>query len=367
MKTGMLKLKTEAPEDLWHLEKILEPGDIVTARTSRRKTIKRGSELVRGERVPITLSIELGKAVMETGQLRLRGKITSSPKHVKDMELASYHSITIQPYMEVKIKKAKWTRQQLDRLRKAGVKEPLLFICVLDREEAYFASLGGSGIEMRGMVRSSKVLGMEDNRSEYYAEISKVLEKESKAHNAVIVAGPGFEKENLFNYLKEKLPGIVSHVSIETANSMGRTGVQEVIKTSANRVLKQTRIAKETGLVEQLLAEIGREGRSHPSSHIRQASQGGHSAYGGQGQPARQDSRGGLVTYGQEHVRKAALAGAVQTLLISEESVPDNEGLMDAVEKMQGDVIIITSNHEAGERFLYLGGIAAFLRYRLGG
>jgi protein pelota len=329
MKTGILKLKTETPEDPWHLGKVLEKGDHVTAKTARRKTFKRGSEIVRGERIAITLTIELEHSVLEAGQLRLRGRIISGPK---DIELASYHSITIVPYMEVKVRKEKWRKDQLERLKRASVKEPLLFICVLDRDEADFASLKETGLDMLGSISARKILGREDDRTEYYAEIAKLLAEEAKTHNAIIVAGPGFEKENLLNYAKDKFPKLVKCISLENASHVGKSGIQEIIKTSANKVLKQTRVAKETELVEQLLEFIGKNG---------------------------------MVTYGKEQVRKAALAGAVDTMLVSEEMVPDNEGLMNAVEQMRGKVTIITSNHEAGERFLYLGGVAAFLRFKL--
>ena len=330
LRSGLVKLKTETPEDMWHLDKVLEPGDIVAAKTTRRKTIKRGNELIKGERVPITIGIELEKAAMESGRIRLRGKIVSGPK---DIEQASYHSLAIEPHMEVDVRKARWSREQLERLRRAGTKEPLLFICVLDREEADFASLRESGLDTRGTVRVGNSADRPDDRTGYYSEIARVLEKESGKHNAIIIAGPGFEKENLLNYIKEGFPDLVKGISLEAASHTGRAGIHEIIRKSVNKVLKQTRIARETELVERLLELMGRDG---------------------------------LVTYGTDEVRKAAMSGAVETLLISEDMVPENEGLMDAVEKMRGSVCIITGNHEAGERFLYLGGVAAFLRYRIG-
>ena len=328
MKTGVMKLRAETPEDVWHLGKILEAGDLVTAETTRRTTIKRGDEIIKGDRKPITITIALEKMAMESGRLRLRGLIAEGPD---DIEKASYHSLSIRPRMAVTVKKQKWRRDQLDRLAKAGTAEPSIFICVLDREEADFASLSGSGVEMSGSIASRKVLGREDDRSEYYANVAKAIAKEAGSHDSVIVAGPGFEKENLFNYIKEKLPELVKCISVENASHTGEPGIREVIKTSANMVMKGTRVAKETGLVERLLAEMGRDG---------------------------------LATYGVEQVRRAALAGAVDTLLVSEENVPGNEGLMDAVESMRGKVFIISSSHDAGERFLYLGGVAAFLRYK---
>ena len=50
----------------------------------------------------------------------------------------------------------------------------------------------------------------------------------------------------------------------------------------------------------------------------------------------------------------------------SEDKLEEYEPLMDQVEKQRGQVIIISTEHESGEEFLGLGGIAAFLRFRAG-
>ena len=65
-------------DDLWHLQQILEIGDKVTSKTERRITIKRGSEIVKGEREIITLTISVEKINLD-GQLRLTGKIVEGP------------------------------------------------------------------------------------------------------------------------------------------------------------------------------------------------------------------------------------------------------------------------------------------------
>jgi len=75
-----------------------------------------------------------------------------------------------------------------------------------------------------------------------------------------VLSGPGFEKDNLLKFIREKSPELARKVILEKTNSAGRRGVQEVIQTSASRLLKETRVAKETELVENLLMEAGREG-----------------------------------------------------------------------------------------------------------
>jgi protein pelota len=328
LRHGLVKVKLENPDDLWHLEKILEPGDLVTGRTLRRTTVKRGQEIGKGDRRPVTLTLSLEKIQRETGSLRLTGKITEGPE---DVQISSYHSIVAEPGLVLKIRKKAWKTQHLDRLKKAAIRQALIFVCVLDREEADFASVTDSGVQMRGSIRFRKVWG-EDDRTGYYAEVLKAIEQAEQDHQAVVVAGPGFEKENLLEFMDKKNPGLAAKVALEYASDTGSAGVQEVIKRSAFRILKQHRIAQETALVEKLLEEIGKDG---------------------------------LAVYGPKHTEQAAEMGAIETLLVSEEKVQESEHTMEAAEKHRGRVFIISGGHESGEKFLGLGGIAGFLRFRI--
>lgn len=329
-KEGIVKVRTETPDDLWHLEKVLEPGDLVTSRTLRKTTIKRGQEIEKGDRKPVTLTIGLEKKEFHksTHTLRLNGPIKSGPEDL--VQLGSYHSLSIDINTILTIQK-EWKTHQLDRLKKAKIKPSLLLICVLDREEADFAELKESGLEFLSSFSSVKHKD-KDTLEEYHKEIMDYLEGKQKDFQAIVLAGPGFERENILKYIKEKNPDLVKRIFLEHSNSTGRAGIQEVIKTSANRILKDTRIARETELVEKLLQEINKDG------------------------PA---------VYGKKETMKAVEYGAIETLLVSEENIPDFEETMDKVEKQGGNIRIISSDHESGEKFLNLGGIAGFLRFKI--
>jgi protein pelota len=324
----VLKLKVENLDDAWHLKKILETGDLLTGRTFRKTSVKSGGEVKEGDRKSMTLTIEVEKVEYRSDMhtLRVHGKITAGPD---DVQLSSYHTISIEQGMIISIEKKKWKKYQLDRIQKAGGKKPLLFICVLDRENADFAILQESGIKMLGSVRSEKT-ETDDKRQEYYENVMKTLK--DQGCDTIIIAGPGFERENVFKLIKEKDTELAKKISIEHANDTGKPGVQEVIETSANRVLKDTRVAKETEFVQEVLTRIKKEG---------------------------------LVTYGKKEVKKAIDMGAVETLLVSEEKIEDFEPLMDMVENQRGKVVIISIEHESGEEFLGLGGIAGLLRYKI--
>jgi peptide chain release factor subunit 1 len=101
----------------------------------------------------------------------------------------------------------------------------------------------------------------------------------------LIIAGPGptkydFEKGDYLNYmLKDKVID-----TIDTAY-VNEQGVKEVVD-KAPEIMRKIRYIEEKKLVQQFLYEIGHDT--------------------------------GMVTYGEEEVRKALEAGSVRTLLISE-------------------------------------------------
>lgn len=93
-----------------------------------------------------------------------------------------------------------------------------------------------------------------------------------------------------------------------------------------------SRISEETAAVEALLTEIVREGKA---------------------------------VYGGWETREAVDKGAVEILLVSDKNVREMEPIMEDAEKMGTKVMVISSLHPSGEKFLGLGGIGGLLRYKL--
>ena len=329
LRHGIITVKPINMDDLWHLQQILEAGDKVRSKTERRATIRRGSEIIKGEREIITLTISIEKISLD-GQLRLTGKIVEGPENVAH----EHHTLNIEPGTILTIEK-QWEDYQIDRLKKAKIKKPLLFICVIDREEADFAVLKESGIDFLGSVNpkmsGSRLTSKSESgeRTGYYKEIMETLENKSEY---IIIAGPGFEKENLLNYIKEKNPELARKIILEQASDTGRSGIQEVIKRSANTIVKDTRISRESSFVEEFLKRI---------------------------------NTNGLVVYGIKETQEAVGSGAVDTLPVSAEKAKVFKTLMEKAEKLKGAIVLITADHPAGEQFLNIGGIGGFLRFKI--
>ncbi len=328
LKEGKISLKIHTLDDLWHLQKILEPGDLVTAKTKRKTSIKKGQEIEEGERKPMILTLAMEKAELhkDMGNLRITGPIKAGPD---DVQLSSYHTIGIKPGSELTVKKEHWKRYQLKRLTEAKTKDGMIFICLIDREQANFAELRESGTEMLGTVKAKK-FAEDEKRDEYYGEVLGFIRKRGWSRD-IIIAGPGFERENLFDYTKAREPELAKKMHLHYVSSVGKSGLNEVLKTCADKIITSSRIARETHYVEELFSKIKTDG---------------------------------AAAYGLKETEKAVEMGAVETLLVSEEKVGEFEKLMNRVERMGGEVVIISDDHESGEGFLHLGGIAALLRFR---
>jgi protein pelota len=322
IKSGEKTLKIESIDDLWHLKNIIEEGDVVSGKTLRKTVIKRGDQIDYGEKKPVTLSIKVEKTELKDNVLRISGRIISGQN---DIELSSYHTMNIECGSVLTLQK-NWKPHHIERLKKAEIKHPLLLITVLDREQADFAIIKESGIEMITSIRSRDP----EKREEYYNEIYNFLKKKNIKN--IVIAGPGFERENLLNFISKKDREFAKNIFLEHSSNIGITGIREVIEKSSNKIIKQTRIAKESEVVKEFMEKI---------------------------------AKGGLVVYGIEETKRAVEYGAVEKLLISDEKVRDFEDIMEKVEKQKGIVVIIGSDHELGEQFLNMGGIAGFLRFRI--
>ncbi|MFH1978589.1 MAG: mRNA surveillance protein pelota [Candidatus Aenigmatarchaeota archaeon] len=328
-KEGVIKLAADSLDDLWHLSHILEPGDLVTARTLRKTAIKRGTEIELGEKRPITLTIRVDRTDfhMYTHKLRITGKIVSGPENI---QISSFHTIDADPGITLKIQK-KWKTYQLERLKKARIKKPFLFMCLIDREQADFASMKESGLQWLGSINFKKIKGKEDNRDDYYRKVMEKLESEEE-YQHIIVAGPGFEKDNVLKFIKEENPELAAKIKTEYISYIGKNGAQELMKTSINRILKDSRVTEETLVVEELLKRIKQEK---------------------------------LVAYNKLDVERAIEMGAIETLIVSQEKLKELDELMEKAEKVASRIIIVSSDHESGEKFLGIGGIGALLRYEM--
>lgn len=334
LRTGIVRVLLETDEDVWHLYNVLEVGDLVTASTTRRE--EKSADKLRAERSDkkrMTLGIRVEKIEFSEEDIRLRvlGTIETGPQ-----DIGQHHTLIFEIGDNLLITKNNWRESQLDRLERAvrDSRQPKILFVSLDQDEATIAVLRQFGLKEIATIRSMRSGKQynEGNRTDnYHEEIASKISPLISDNMPLVLLGPGFEKESLADSLKSKgFAGIHVH---HTGQS-GMAGVNELIKTGMGaKILRDSSVGVEMEAVEKLMAEIGKDG---------------------------------LATYGPKEISDAANAGSIETLLVLDSKLreEDLDNIIRTVEAQNGNVIIVSSQHDSGKELSALGGIGAILRYK---
>ena len=344
LKEGRIKLRVENLDDLWYLKSLLRRGDRVAGIGHRRIRDEERIRADKGERIPVFMEIKVEEVEFSgyINRLRITGIIEKAREDL--IPLGSYHTLNIAIGNEITIIK-EWKKWELERLKEIEKlsKAPLILIACIEEGECEIAIVRSYGVDFVARITSSatKKRAREFNAEmkKFYHEIARKIEEEIKKSDLkVIICGPGFTKENFYKFLKENYPEIAKLCYIEATGCGGRAGVQEVIKRGAiEKILEESRVTLETSLVEKVFERIA---RASP-----------------------------LVAYGMEEVKKALSYGAVEHLLVTDIFVRQKKGecdkLIEKAERLRSKVIIVSTEHEAGEKLQSIGGIAALLRFEV--
>ena len=349
---GEIALVPESLDDLWHLKHVIEAGDFVYSVTYRK--IEAATDKVRPDKAdkkPVKLGIRTEDVEFHkfSRRLRIKGVIEEGP----DSELGAYHTFNIEPGVKLSVVK-EWKEHQLKRIREAekAVASPDVLVVTMEEGEAIAGVVRQYGVDELFSLRYGSGKGMESaggGKKDFFYDLVKHVKNSFQSLNAeaVIIAGPGFIKDDFFAFLKEQDADLAKQTSIEQASSIGVSGFLEVLKRGAvERLKKEERLTKEVTLLDKLMGEISKDW----------------------------DNK---AVYGKEEVRKALDYGAVETLLVSDEKLMKSriEGaeaekeaeeidrMLEEAERKRGEVVIFSTEFEPGKRLNALGGIAAILRF----
>lgn len=333
-----VRVQIETDEDIWHLYNVVEVGDLVTASTTRRE--EKAADKLRAERAEkkrMTLGVRIEKMEFSEDDLRLKllGTIETGPQ-----DIGQHHTLILETGDSLLITKRHWRETQLERLKRAvdDSKKPRILFVSLDQDEATVAVLRQFGLKEIVTVRSGrsgKQYAEKPQADGYHDEILSKMVPLVEPNMPVVLLGPGFEKESLADDLKRARPDLFSKLHVYHTGQCGMAGVNELIKTGMGaEALRESSVGAEMEAVERLMTEI---------------------------------ARNGLGTYGTQQVRDAALSGAVETLLVLDSKVreQDLDNVVRAVESQKGNVIVVSGQHDGGRELASLGGMGAILRYRM--
>ena len=348
---GEVSLIPESLDDLWHLKHIIEPEDLVYSLTYRRLeeiTDKVRPDKTEKKHIRLGIRVESVEFHKFSHRLRIKGVIEQG----LDTELGSYHTFNIEPNTKLSIIKT-WKEHQLKRIReaaKAVVASPVI-VLTIEEGEAVAGVVRQYGVDELFSLRQGSGKGMDGRdttKKEFFHKVIEQLKNSFRTidADAIIIAGPGFVKNDFLAVLKDKDPELTKRTRMEQTSSIGVSGFMEVLKRGAvNRLREEERLTREVKLLDKLMEEISQE-------------------------------NGGKAVYGKEEVLKALQCGAIETLLVSddklmvlatdeEEGREQIEAILEAVERARGKVVVFSTEFEPGKRLKGLGGIAALLRFQI--
>lgn len=333
IKDGYVKIYIDKKDDLWHIQNFIEEGDIVRALTYRRS--ERNEDIPRAkrsEKLPMTISVEVEKKEYQPfgERLRIFGKIVDAPQ-----DIGKHHTIILKEKMEVKIIKKKWNASSdkiLDECIRSTRMPEVLFIAI-DDEMARAIVMTSYGLKEIAEYRvrytgKDEAYSMDDEYK--FNNVIKIIDGEGR--DVIVIVGPGRVRERLEKFLKEK--GYKKVYSAHASHGDMR-GVYECMKKGViSDIISDCKIAEDTQAVDALLQEIKKNGN---------------------------------VTYGVENVKRASEMGAIDNLLVCSKIVCDDviNNIIENCKKSSSEINIISYEHEAGKILNSLGGIAAFLRWKI--
>jgi len=328
---GEIRLLPETIDDLWHLQHLIAPGDLVFATTLR--SCESSADKIRPEKTekrPVRLGIRVDKAEFSVHGVRLR--ISGIIEHGVDM--GSHHTLNVDTGYEISVIR-RWRQldlERIDRAVKASV-HGVIHILTIEEGEAELFRLRQYGPESVVTVLQGSGKGAElDTRQAFFEQLLGYC---TAVTGPIVVAGPGFVKDDFVKFMKAKDAVLASRVLVIETRRIGRGAVQDVIGLGAiEKLIGDIQLAREVRLMDEVLLRI---------------------------------ARAGAVAYGLREVSEAVEYGAAEQILLTDTLLRDPAVgiLLEKAEGMRAAVVVVSGSFEPGERLDALGGVAALLRYKV--
>lgn len=343
-------VRTENLNDLWSLYNIISENDEVSARTHRRVVLKEGSK---GERKPMSLKLKVETVSFHefSNRLRVKGKILEGPDDF--VSFGTYHTFNIEIGQKITIKKEKWLKSEIKRLRESS-KFETNFIMLMVAIETGLAtiSLITNFSHKRIATIKKNIPGKRYEQShrnkaykEFFQAVEQIIDENVKNTeiNLIIICGPGSTREKFIRYMKENTPGeYQAKIQSIHASSGTESAILETLKSKKLKILTQDiKIIQETEKIERIFELLS--------------------------------TKTDLIAIGFDEILKASNQGAVEELFCADiliRGASKNQKLLvekiiTNVEQTGGKVNILSSEHPTGQQIVDLGALVAILRYKV--
>lgn len=336
---GFVHLKVTSNDDLWYLEQIIEPEDILRMKTERKIKLGDGKESntkVIKKTITLSLTVESVELGEELDVLRIKGKTIEEHD---DIPKGAYHSFSIRIDDDFSIQKTSWSSFLKNRLEEAlQATQERIFIVLFDNEHLIIARTRNAGIDIISEVRGSSHKKLyEHNADNIFELINKELDTLQLQQEKIVFAGPSFWHKPLQDTLKQEYSkaGVLldfHDISPSAVNKLLR-------RPEVEHVFAKQRMQQEIVFVDEALKALQQE----------------------------------MLAYGTDDVAIAVSSGAVRSLGVTANYLKQSkqqgiyahvQQLLTSTEQMNGDIHFLY-DEQASKQIDALGGMVGILRWKM--
>ncbi|QIW98471.1 hypothetical protein AMS68_003989 [Peltaster fructicola] len=358
--SGSATLLPEEPEDIWHAYNLIRPGDFLRASTIRKVGTESAAGAKTTQRVHITLTIRVEKLDFDAqvAQLHVAGKVAEENTSVS---VGSYHTLDLALQRNFTLRKEEgWDSIALETLQEATsqVKAAQLWAVIMQEGIANIGlvtehqSIRRQHIEINVPKKRAGSTDRDKQLEKFYQTTFDTLLREIDLTDPkpLLIASPGFTAASFRKYIENKaadnkqLRELLPKITVAHSASGHFHSLSEVLRSPAvTSKLSDAKFAREAQLMDKFFDLMRAD-----------------------------DMR---AWYGPKESQRAIEMGAVGkgggVLLISNGLFRSQDirtrqhyvRLVDEVKDQGGEVRVLSSMHESGQRLENLSGIAVILTY----
>jgi protein pelota len=331
----------EESDDLFTLRRIIKKGDRLTGDTTRSiKQEKEFSRPDRGERVKITVALDVEKISIDDVVDRLKAHGTIIDSDSESVRKGSHHSLILKVGEPFTLTKKNWA--DIERKLIYEKKENHSFLLVaIDTGDSGIGRLSGTHLKLMPNMysgASGKRYKSKFNIESFFEDVQSAISISIRESDLIIIFGPGETKNRFRNFLAELPIGKKHKIQVvEGIDSGGEDGVYTFIKSEAmKQVMTQSKIAKVSAIIDEIMFRVNKKSNK--------------------------------FTMGFDETTRANDVGAVESLVFSDKVFEkQNEDkiieFLNQAESKGVNVFAVDSTTDIGLRVSSLGGIISLLRF----
>ncbi|CAG9323031.1 unnamed protein product [Blepharisma stoltei] len=353
---GSITVKMDVPDDMWHIYNIINNGDAIKATTLRKikEESKTGSVVTTKKKISLLLRIRNVDYDPEGPTLRISGQCISENQY---LQLGQHHTFDLQLHIPFTLIKRQWDALHIDRIKEASnpathcevaalvMEEGLAHLCLITNT----ATIIKSKIETQIPRKRKGASGHDKALEKFFEKCNQGIAQHINFDvvRCILIASPGFVKDQFVNYLEQEKPQWYSpnKIMLTHASSGEKQALDESLSDpKVKEMLSNTEFSQDLQYLEEFFRVLSVD----PNSAV----------------------------YSLADVQLAARMQAINVLLVSDAILRNFKQLSvrqsiaeisEDVKAHGGSVRVISSLHVAGEKLKQLSGIAALLRFPIYG